>query len=61
MGMIRLALVEDDAAYRRQLRGYIEKYSAESGEKFSVTECADGDEIAIGYKAVYDIILMILR
>lgn len=56
--MIRLALVEDDAAYRRQLRGYIEKYSAESGEKFSVTECADGDEIAIGYKAVYDIILM---
>lgn len=56
--MIRLALVEDDALYRSQLREYIDKYSAASGEKFTVTEFSDGDEIALGYKAVYDIILM---
>lgn len=56
--MIRLALVEDDAAYRKELRGYIERYSAESGKRFAVTEYADGDEIALGYKAVHDIILM---
>ena len=56
--MIRLALVEDDALYRSQLREYIDKYSAASGEKFTVTEYSDGDEIALGYKAVYDIILM---
>ena len=41
-----------------QLREYIDKYSAASGEKFTVTEFSDGDEIAFGYKAVYDIILM---
>ena len=29
--MIRLALVEDDALYRSQLREYIDKYSAASG------------------------------
>ena len=56
--MIRLALVEDDTLYRSQLREYIDKYSAASGEKFTVTEFSDGDEIALGYKAVYDIILM---
>lgn len=56
--MIRLALVEDDALYRSQLREYIDKYSQTSGERFTVTEFADGDEIALGYKAVYDIILM---
>ena len=56
--MIRLALVEDDSVYRSRLREYIEKYSAASGEKFTVTEFSDGDEIALGYKAVYDIILM---
>ena len=56
--MIRLALVEDDELYRSQLREYIDKYSAVSGEKFTVAEFSDGDEIALGYKAVYDIILM---
>lgn len=33
--MIRLALVEDDELYRSQLREYIDKYSAVSGEKFN--------------------------
>lgn len=56
--MIRLALVEDDPACRRQLRGYIDRYSESTGERFTVSEFCDGDEIALGYKAVYDIILM---
>ena len=42
--MIRLALVEDDELYRSQLREYIDKYSAASGEKFTVTEFSDGDD-----------------
>ena len=46
--MIRLALVEDDALYRRQLREYLDKYSAASGEKFTVTEVFDGDEMNVG-------------
>ena len=32
--MIRLALVEDDALYRSQLREYIDKYSAASGDVY---------------------------
>ena len=56
--MIRIALVEDDPACREQLRGYLDRYGKESGEKLSVTTFADGDEIALHYTADYDIILM---
>ena len=56
--MVRVALVEDDAAYRRELLGYLDRYSRESGEKFRVTTFTDGAEIAEEYTADYDIILM---
>ena len=56
--MIRVALVEDDAAYREQLTGYLRQYEREQGEKFHLSVFTDGDEIVEGYKAVYDIILM---
>lgn len=56
--MVRIAVVEDDAGYRRQLQEYLERYQKESGEKLSVKTFTDGDEIAIGYRAEYDIILM---
>ena len=56
--MIRLALVEDDGNYRSQLKEYIACYAQSSGERFTVQEFEDGDEIALGYKAEYDIILM---
>ena len=56
--LIRIALVEDDPICRDQLRGYLERYGSESGEKLTVASFADGDEIALNYKADYDIILM---
>lgn len=56
--MVRIALVEDDAAYRRELMEYLKKYEQESSEKFQIITFGDGDEIVEGYKAVYDIILM---
>lgn len=56
--MIRIALVEDDEKYREQLQEYIARYAAQSGEKITVAGFTDGDEIALGYKARYDIILM---
>lgn len=56
--MIRFALVEDEAACRSQLREYLERYGKASGQKISVAEFDDGDEIALNYKAAYDIILM---
>lgn len=56
--MIRIALVEDDLQYRTQLKDYIGQYAASSGREITVQEFSDGDEIALHYKAEYDIILM---
>ncbi len=56
--MLRVALVEDDPVYVRQLQDYLDRYGRSIGEKIVVTCFSDGDEIAIGYKAEYDIILM---
>ena len=56
--MIRIALVEDDPVYREQLQNYLTQFGQQSGEKLAVTVFDDGDEIALNYKAEYDIILM---
>ena len=56
--MIRIALVEDDEAYRSEFLGYLKKYEEESGQHFHITVFTDGDEIVNGYKAEYDLILM---
>lgn len=56
--MIRLALVEDDVSYRSQLKEYIARYEQNTGERFTIREFEDGDEIALNYKPEYDIILM---
>jgi len=56
--MVRIALVEDDDNYRRELMDYLSRYSRERGEKFHTTVFTDGAEIAEDYTADYDIILM---
>ena len=56
--MIRLAIVEDEDLYANQLTEYINKYSGESKNEFSITRFRDGDEITSGYKSSFDIILM---
>ena len=56
--MVRIAIVEDDPVYTRQLKDYLAQYERSSGERFSITCFTDGDEIAIEYEARYDIILM---
>ena len=56
--MVRIALVEDDANYRRELTEYLERFSKECGEHFAISSFTDGAEIAEGYTAGYDIILM---
>lgn len=56
--MVRIALVDDDGSYREELIRYLEQYEQESGEKFSITTFADGDEILDGYTGAYDIIVM---
>ncbi len=56
--MIRIAVVEDDAASREELLRYLERYSQDSQVKFHITAFQDGCEIVQGYQANFDIILM---
>jgi DNA-binding LytR/AlgR family response regulator len=56
--MIKIAIVEDEASYAKQLQDFLKQYEEENGESFQVTVYADGDEIVHKYKAQFDIILM---
>ena len=56
--MIRIAIVEDDPIYQRQLRGYLQQYGQAQGEQFQITSFDTGHAIAYHYDADYDIILM---
>ena len=40
--MTRIAIVEDEAAVREQLAGYVQRYTRQYGTPFEVTEFADG-------------------
>ena len=56
--MIRIAMVEDVAAVREQLMGYVQRYTRQYGTEFSVTEFADGVDILEDYRPVYDIVFL---
>lgn len=56
--MIHLAVVEDEALYRTQMKEYLEQYRIEKNVDFKVTFLQDGEDIAEDYKGGYDIILM---
>lgn len=56
--MIRIAIVEDDPACRKQLQAYLAEYAQTTDEKFDVRVFDDGDAIVSDYRATYDIILM---
>lgn len=53
--MIRVAIVDDDKLYQSQVKDYIEAYSKESGEEFSVDVYNSGMDFITDYKPVYDI------
>ena len=53
-----IAVVEDSAQDRAVLDSYLEKYQQEKNCHFQNTHFSDGDEIALGYKGGYDLILM---
>ncbi len=56
--MLRVAVVDDDASYRKEIIVLLAKYEKEYGEIFSITEYTDGDELIENYKSDYDIILL---
>ena len=53
-----IAVVEDSVQDRAVLDSYLEKYQQEKNCHFQITHFSDGDEIALGYKGGYDLILM---
>lgn len=56
--MLKLAIVDDDEKYRAEIKEFLKRYETESGEKFSVEEYTDGDELIENYKPEFDIILL---
>lgn len=56
--MIRIAVVEDEAAYQKQLSGYIADYQREKGVACSVTVLSDGLDLVENYSSSYDIIFL---
>lgn len=56
--MIRVALVDDDAGYRQNLKEHLERYAREHNTVFQIKEFSDGDEIIEKYTASYDMIFM---
>ncbi|MBN2300432.1 MAG: response regulator transcription factor [Acholeplasmataceae bacterium] len=56
--MIRIAIVEDDKNYIDKLKDLLSRYESESNKKLMITVFKDGEDIAIEYKPIYDIILM---
>ena len=56
--MIKIAIVEDEAMYAKQLEEFLQQYEKENGEAFDITIYSDGDQIVNKYQSQYDIILM---
>lgn len=56
--MIKIAIVEDEALYARQLEEFLRQYEKENGEPFDITIYSDGDQIVNKYQSQFDIILM---
>ena len=56
--MIKIAIVEDEPEYARQLEQFLQRYAAENDQPIQTLCFSDGDEIALNYKPDYDIILL---
>lgn len=56
--MIRIAIVEDDGAYRDRLQEYLQQYGKERGEAVQPALFSDGDEFLEKYECNFDIILL---
>ncbi len=56
--MIRIAIVEDDAASAGTLRRFLERYQTERGCELRLDDFSDGEELVQSYRPEYDIILL---
>ena len=56
--MIRIAIVEDEESYVKELTGYLKENQNTYKEELEITVYRDGDGITSNYRAQFDIILM---
>lgn len=56
--MYRIAIVEDDREFTKELQEYLKQYSQENEQEFQVLTFSDGAEILEGYVPKYDLILL---
>lgn len=56
--MRNIAIVEDNAADRDRLEGYLRTYQERTGEVFEIWHTSDGDEFKEKYSPRYDIIFL---
>ena len=54
---MRIAVVDDELRERETLRGYLARFSVESGSRFDVDEFPSGDALLADYHLIYDILL----
>lgn len=56
--MIRIAIVEDEINYQKQLIEYLRRFEKDQREKIYIETFTDGDQFVENYQAQFDIILM---
>lgn len=56
--MISVAIVDDEARFREQLRGFLDRFAEKNGLALSVDSFADGIELAEDFKSKWDIIFL---
>ncbi|MDN4478935.1 LytTR family DNA-binding domain-containing protein [Demequina sp. SYSU T00039] len=56
--MIRIGIVEDDAACRRDLLDHLARYAEENDVQFDLRTFPDGEDIVEGYRPQYDILFL---
>lgn len=56
--MLRIAIVEDDAATRQLLQDYVRRYERQYATQAAVTSFIDGDELVEGYSPSFDVIFL---
>ena len=56
--MMRIAIVEDEMGYRKTLREFAMRFSAETNTALEISEFVNGIQLTQNYKAVYDVIFL---
>lgn len=56
--MIRIGIVEDEAAYREQLQSYLNRYKEDNNERFSMVFFENGEDLLADYQEDFDLLIL---